>query len=385
VKKNENLVDQTKPNSFIVAGQGFTSDLLKHIKSSDVHIMTVKELENSNVSFSSKDKLYVPSETALPDVLENTKDKNLRTTVEAFKDKAKCRQLISSLFPNFYFKTCKLADLPKFHIEPGKKYVVKPVKGFFATAVKVIDDKANLAEITQEMLNELQKFGTYFSKDILFAEDVLIEEFIEGEEYAVDVFYSSNGTPVITNITHHPINPNSPYLQMLYYSSKEIFEELYQPMIDFFTKLGKKIDIRSFAIHAEFRYHNNKLTPIEFNPLRFGGFGLADLTYHAYGINPFEIFFNDKTIDWKKVWEEKGDACYAWVLGNNGVNLDLQKWQPDHEAFKKLFSNLLYYNKLAYQENPAFAIAYIKEENKEKLFKLLDIEFRDLFVETQVR
>lgn len=371
---------EKKAHSFVIAGQGFTSNLFEHIKSSDLHIITVEELKISNRTFSCKDKLYVPSETALPFVLEHVRDEKLRTTIEAFKNKAKCRQLISSLFPNFYFKTCKLQDLPKFHVEPGKKYVVKPIKGFFATAVKVINDKTNLVSITKEMVDELKKFGTYFSKDILFAEDVLIEEFIEGEEYAVDMFYSNNGKPVITNITHHPINPNSPYLQMLYYSSKKIFEQLYQPMLDFFTKLGKKIDIRSFPIHVEFRYHKRKLTPIEFNPLRFGGFGLADLTYHAYGINPFEIFFNDKTIDWEKVWQEKGNACYAWVLGNNGINLDLYNWQPNHKAFKNLFSNLLYYNELAYKENPAFAIAYIKEESKEKLFQLLDIEFRDFFI-----
>jgi ATP-grasp domain len=46
-----------------------------------------------------------------------------------------------------------------------------------------------------------------------------------------------------------------------------------------------------FPIHAELKLMKGELFPIEFNPMRFGGLGLGDLSYYAFGINPYKYYF----------------------------------------------------------------------------------------------
>src|SRR5262245_4671264 len=56
--------------------------------------------------------------------------------------------------------------------------------------------------------------------------------------------------------------------------------------LDFFTRLNDSLGARSFPIHAELKLDGGRFMPIELNPMRYGGFGLADLTWHAFGFDP---------------------------------------------------------------------------------------------------
>jgi hypothetical protein len=44
-------------------------------------------------------------------------------------------------------------------------------------------------------------------------------------------------------------------------------------------------------MRAEFKKRHGKLFPIEFNVLRFGGKGGADVSDYAFGINAYVAFF----------------------------------------------------------------------------------------------
>ncbi len=61
----------------------------------------------------------------------------------------------------------------------------------------------------------------------------ILEDFIDGEEYAVDMFFDSKGNPHIINIYYHPIPKYSEYLHMLYYTNKEVFEKVYDKAMGF--------------------------------------------------------------------------------------------------------------------------------------------------------
>jgi len=41
---------------------------------------------------------------------------------------------------------------------------------------------------------------------------------------------------------------------------------------------------------------------------------------------------------------------------------------------------LLHYQELDYRNNPAFAVAYLAEEEEHRLTRWLDVEFRDFFL-----
>src|SRR5262249_44395825 len=152
-----------------------------------------------------------------------------------------------------------------------------------------------VAAVEQELESNLK----FFSTSVLSPGEFFVEEYIEGEEYAVDMFYNEIGEPVIVNIYHHPIPQKFEYLHALYYTSADVFTLLHDRAVEFFRQFNESLGARAFPIHGEFKFDGKRLVPIELNPIRFGGFGLADLTYHAFGFNHFEHFFRDKQPNWQ--------------------------------------------------------------------------------------
>jgi ATP-grasp domain len=212
---------------------------------------------------------------------------------------------------------------------------------------------------------------------------MLIEQYVDGPEYAVDMFYDCHGKPVITNIYAHPEPKHKKYLQMLYYTSEDVFINFYESLYNFFLKFNEDLEIKSFPIHAEFKLENNTLIPIEFNPARFGGMGLCCLTTHAFQFNPVQYYLLDQAPDWKKIWQRNKNNYFCWLLAYNGADIDLQTYRPNHNKFKKFISasiDILAYQELDYLNNPGFAIAYLQTQQKSNLNNLLSIEFNDFFI-----
>src|SRR5918912_597700 len=137
------------------------------------------------------------------------------------------------------------------------------------------------------------------------------------------MFYDQRGQPTITNIYHHPMPRNKAYLHLLYYSSRDVFERIYQPAKDFFKLLNARLNVRMFPIHAEFRLHQGRLVPIELNPFRFGGMGLANLGFYSLGLNAYQCFVEDREPDWAQVWRDKSDVAYGFFIAYNGTHIDV--------------------------------------------------------------
>jgi hypothetical protein len=171
-----------------------------------------------------------------------------------------------------------------------------------------------------ELQSELEKNGSIFSESVLSMDDFIVEQFIDGEEYAVDMFYNASGEPCIVNIYHHPMPVNKAYLHMIYYSSKEVFDRIYEKAKSFFIELNKILNVTNFAIHSEFKLDNEDLLPIEMNSMRFGGMGLGNLVYHSLNINPYTYFLNDAEPDWKSIWVEEEHSIYTFFIAYNAAN-----------------------------------------------------------------
>jgi hypothetical protein len=56
--------------------------------------------------------------------------------------------------------------------------------------------------------SELQpdKLKSIFPENVLNTSNFIIEEFIRGEEYAIDYYYDNNGDAVLLNVLHHPFS-----------------------------------------------------------------------------------------------------------------------------------------------------------------------------------
>ncbi|MEX0329787.1 MAG: ATP-grasp domain-containing protein [Puniceicoccaceae bacterium] len=295
------------------------------------------------------------------------------------KDKVAFREALAALFPSFWFNQVGISELPRQKLDPEKSYVIKPVKGCFGSGVRVIQGDADLGKLGEEISIELKKNSSVFSDSVLSSADMIIEECVEGEEYAVDMFYNQEGKPVITNIYYHPMPRNPAYLHMIYCTSSDIFSTIYPKAVRFFERFQQIVPVTNIPIHAEFRLQNDQLVPVEMNSLRFGGMGLTNLSYYGFGSNAYQFFIDDTEPDWSEIWRKRPETTYAFFIAYNGVNTNPTTHQPDWDSFRRIFTNIIHEVSFDYQKQLAFGVLYIEGTN-DHILSLLGTEFDEHFV-----
>lgn len=365
---------------YIITGNNYTSPLLSELKYQQGYkVLSESDLNLSNVEFKEDDYIYAPDETSVPAVLKKYASRTVRQKIDQIKNKVQCRVLLQDVYSNFYFTAITLDKLPTLKIPLGKQYIIKPQKGFFGIGVKIIDSTTDLDKLTQELKSEIQKNGLFFSPQVFTDNDFLIEQYIDGDEYTFDLFYNNDGEPVITNFCHHPLSAIQDYFHLLYYSGEEIYHTYSKQVVDLFTTLNQKLHVRNLPIHAEFKENNGRLIPIEFNVPRFGGFGLADLPYYGFGVNPYQHFFDSTAPHWESIFQNHQYKYYGWVLCYNPIGFDLKEYQPDYVKLKWDLGKILHFEKLDYKVNPVFAIAYIAKNSKVDFAEITGLDFRKYF------
>jgi CRP-like cAMP-binding protein len=347
-----------------------------------IRVVTKEELQgNQNLRIKKGDKVIIATETVMDEALNKLEDDEKRELVSRLKNKVNCRQMLTSIFPDFFFREIPVRDLPNIELVPGEKYFVKPIKGYWGSAAFPVDGQSDRVALMHEIETQLAKRTNLFSEQVVAKDRLIVEEFLEGEEYAVDMFFNEYGQAVITNICHHPLPKKLDYLHVVYYTSYEVYRNLYSKFIQFFNALNQSLNARSIPIHGEFKLHKGKLTPIELNPLRFGSDGFADLSFHAFGFNPFLYFAENRVPDWETLWKGREEKIFAFYLGYNGSDLDTGNFRPDFRNFRRLFSHILSDTAMNYQDTLAFAVMYIEEDSLERIHELLAVEFNEYFVD----
>lgn len=344
-------------------------------------VLDGKELDaKEGRRFAPGERVAITSENVLDTVLKRLEDPALADMIDALKNKNRCRDLMNAQYPDFFHRLVALSDLPTLKLPPDRKFVVKPNRGYFATAIKIINSDSDLAQIRKEIEADVKRNSAVFASTVLSDADVIVEDFIEGEEYAVDMFFDRSGKPVIVNIYHHPIPENPDYLHALYYTSKPIFDDYHDLFIGWFEKLNETLNARGFPVHGEFRVTRDGVMPIELNPLRFGGDGLIDLAFHAFGFNPYQAFVRDEAPDWNAIWKGREEKIYTWMMGYVGTDIDVQSHRPDRGAFESLFSNILSDALLNYEAHLGFSVVYSEETDIETVHRLVNTDFKEFFL-----
>ncbi len=365
--------------TYLIASSDAESGTIETLPETEgLTIVNTNDLANSNWKFSTKDKVCITSEAAIEVVLDRLEEEAKINAIIALKDKYKFRQLLTKIYPNYIFKKVGLAEIAKLTIK--EKSVIKPSKGCFGAAVKIIDANTDMKCLETEIKAELEKNGAVFSEVVLSKNEFLLESFIEGEEYAVGMFYDENGQPNITNIYYHPIPKQAAYLHMVYYTSRAIFQKLYDKAIQFFTQLNELLQVSNFMIHGEFKLHDDTLLPIEMNCMRYGGMGLGNLAYHAFGVNPYTCFIHNQAPNWEEIWQQQSDqnSLYAFFVAYNGQTIDKAMFKPNIAKLKEQFTKVILETSFDYKKQLAFGTFYLKE-TPANLERLLGIEFDDYF------
>ncbi|MDY6899243.1 MAG: ATP-grasp domain-containing protein, partial [Cyanobacteriota bacterium] len=153
--------------------------------------------------------------------------------------------------------------------------------------------------------------------------------------------------------------------------------ETIEPTIKVLKHIGDKLGMRRFPFHFEFRKSNNKIFPIELNPLRFGQVALPDITEYAFSFNPYDLFFTDKAPNWDSLLNDAGNSkVYAFVLADIPAKYEAEKYSFDEKSFCNSFGDkLLNYLPSNPEITPFFGVSHVVADRVEEVLEYLNLDF----------
>lgn len=323
--------------------------------------------------------LYCNSENAIDWIAENLEFTDIPQKINLFKDKVKFRKLISGIYPDFYFKEVDFEQLETMDYSQIKfPVVLKPSVGFLSFGVYVIYNSNEWNNVIKSLGEDINNFKSLFPETVVNTSKFIIEEMIEGEEFAVDVYFDKDGQPVILNIFKHPFVSEKDVSDRAYYTSKKIIQTYLNDFQNLFDKISTAANLKNFPAHIELRVNENNIVPIEVNPMRFAGWCLTDLAYYAWGINVYEYYFSQKRPDWNTILAERDDSIYYFVAAGTPQEINKEEIKNiRYEEFMKNIQNPLEVRKLDYKKLPLFAIVFAKTNNYSEVSNILELDLHD--------
>ncbi len=321
--------------------------------------------------------IYCVSENSISWIITRLYFTDLPKKIEFFKDKIKFRRLIRPLFPDFYFKELSLDELDKVDLNNiPLPFIIKPAVGFMSIGVHKVSSYEQYKEIIKSINQEIESSCKLYPPEVLDKTKFIIEEYINGDEFAIDAYYDSFGKIRIFNIFNHVFSSDSDVRDRLYISSKRIIEENLEDFSKILQDIGNLADIKIFPIHVELRRDNNNLMPLEINPMRFGGWCTTpDITYLSYGFNPYVYYYSQKFPDWQKILKEKDDKIFAIIVLDNSTGIPGDKIKSfNYEKLLSMFEKPLELRKVDFKRFPLFGILFTetREDNFDELKYILN-------------
>ncbi len=184
----------------------------------------------------------------------------------------------------------KIEDIEIFINENGTS-VLKPIYGTASKSViKVESFQENKAEVKKLMQD-------------CSDQDLIIEEFVDGSEYALEGNLINSELNKIV-IFDKPINYKEPYFEeSIYIAPTEIPDKTQKEIVNLIGKACKKLGLENGPVHVEFKIHNKEIFIIEINPRMIGGLCSRCLSFGLFKTSLEEIalhaFLNNelKSID----------------------------------------------------------------------------------------
>lgn len=322
---------------------------------------------------------YSNSENTIHWIHENMPTSHLSTMIALCKDKVAFRKRIQPLYPHYYFRECSLEELTNLSAdEILYPVVLKPAVGFLSLGVYAVRNAKEWRAAVAQTHADMKRVNELFPPDVVDTTQFLIEALIEGEEYAVDAYFDANGTATILNIFHHPFSDAHDVSDRLYYTSKHIIETYLQSFTEVITRIGKIGDFRNFPFHIEMRVNNGSIIPIEMNPLRFCGWCITDIAYHAWGINSYTMYCAQQQPDWKTILAQHDESMYYFAIAEIPTDIDKDAIRAIHyEPLMHIVSHPLELRKIDYRNNAIFAIVFARTDDSKEIDTLLHYSMKN--------
>lgn len=327
-----------------------------------VHLSSDESFANA-LKLACGSRVYANSENAIGWISEHLSDTSLPASIDLFKDKVRFRELVADLFPDYRFAGLTLTELRAFDPESVRApFVVKPAVGFFSMGVHVVENAQAWDQTVAVIEREVATFADVYPEQVIGLDRFIVEEVIEGEEYAVDVYFDATGEPVLVDILGHLFASAEDVSDRVYYTSAELIERLAEPTLELLGEIGRRAGLKDFPMHAELRIADDgSLGVIEINPMRFGGWCATDLAHFAWGINPYLTYLRDERPDWDRILEEHRGEVTALVISDFPGDTDLSRIESvDYDAFASRFSQVLELRRTDYTRYPVFAFTFVR-------------------------
>ncbi|MBM9520662.1 ATP-grasp domain-containing protein [Desulforhopalus vacuolatus] len=327
--------------------------------------------------------IYTNSENTIGWISENLSFTDIPQKIELFKDKYKFRELISDLFPDFFYKKVDFNSLDEIDISSFPfPFIIKPSVGFFSMGVYKVNAGEEWSEVKEKIKNEVSKALKIYPDQVISYTSFIIEQCINGEEFAIDTYFDSQGDPVILNILQHAFSDDSDVSDRIYMSSKEIIKNNFEDVYSFLKKIGELAQVKNFPCHVELRKESDgTLIPIEINPMRFGGWCTTpDFTYSVYGINSYLYYYNQQKPDWDKVLEGKDNKVFSLIVLDNSTGVDGNNITSfNYEKLLSDFAKPLELRRIDYKEYPIFGFLFTEsaDDNLQELENILKSNLRE--------
>lgn len=372
---------------FIIEEPYISELMLKTLEKNQIAVLDT-ELARSygyNLNYVKEEKteepvIYSNSENAINYVLKTYPKSDLAKIINICKDKYEFRNRLQPLYPDFFFEEILLEDMEDYDIaELPIPFIIKPTVGFLSMGVHKVTSYDEWEKVINKIKEESKEFGKLFPKDVLNSSGFIMEEIIEGKEYAVDAYYNNSGKAVILNIFEHPFVNSTDVSDRAYITSADIIRSNLANFQTILDNIGETLSIKNFPIHIEFRItKSGKAIPIEINPMRFAGWCTTDLAYYAYGINIYEYFYKQQTPDWSKILQDQNNEIYYFAMANMPDELSCEQIKLfDYDLFRQNFSDIMEFRKIDYHTKPMFAILFGKTNKDSEITKILQLDLKN--------
>jgi hypothetical protein len=374
------LIHTIKENHYQIVATKVAKELVADASlnwiSEDEAIATIK----SNPS----QRIYSNSENVLSWIDKHFGESELSRQINILKDKVKFREQIKAIFPEFKFQKIKFENIQNIASkELSFPFVIKPSIGFLSIGVYIINDETDWINAKEKITPHYLK--SIFPKNVLDTSHFIIEDLIQGEEYAIDYYHNDKGEVVILNILHHVFSSGTDTSDRLYSTSKAIIKRYKSELEQILSTIGNKLNLKNFPAHAEVRIdQNGKIIPIEINPFRFGGWcTTADFSGISVGLNSYKYYFENTCPNWDTIYEGKEDKIFSIIVLNNNSGIkpaDIARF--DYKALADDFENPILIRALDINTYPLFGFVFAKtdKKNKKELYDILRSDLRKYII-----
>ena len=330
--------------------------------------------------FQQEDLIIMNSEEAIQILNEYYAESHVTKTANLFKNKFAFRKRLAESYPNFFFLETTSGELGQLDLSSlPYPLIFKPTVGYSSVGVYRVENPQEFQSIIDKMEESMEQSSEDDSKDILGSETFIIESYIEGQEFAIDLFFDEKNDPVVLNLFARMFKDEKDMSDRIYYTSKQVLQNYLAPITEYLQGLGEIFNLRKMPLHVELRMDDEgTIVPIEVNPLRFAGAGTTELGSFAYGVNSYDYFFEQKKPDWAALINAMDNKIYSFTCAEFEGEIKIDDGLViHHELLQKQFHHILEYRHIPYDQGATFAVIFFSSETLAQNDHILTLDFME--------